>query len=425
MAEALSGKSYLRLVLLGAAIGIPAAVVAALFLALVHEAQHWLWTDLPEALGHEIPPWYLVLGLPVLGAAIVVLARRFLPGDGGHEPLEGLSTSPTPVSYAPGVILAALGTLVFGAVLGPEAPIIALGSVVGVMVTKFVTMGKQETAVISTAGEFSAISALFGGPIVAGALLIEAGVGLGANLLPILLPGLVAAAIGYLIFTGFGDFGGLNTPGLTVPDLPAYTGLHPPDLIVSVVVGVAAALVIAAAHRGGLSTRSLTGRLGMPVLLLAGGLAVGGLALLARALGANSQDVLFSGQSSVGVVATMGSAKIVMILLCAKFLGYAICLGCGFRGGPIFPSIFLGVALATFPVIWFGVSPTLAVAVGAAAGMAAQARLLLSPLILSALLIGSEALDAVPASVLAVAAAWITATFLDKRRTAAQAAASA
>ena len=33
--------------------------------------QHWLWTDLPDALGESGPPWYLVLGLPVAGGAIV------------------------------------------------------------------------------------------------------------------------------------------------------------------------------------------------------------------------------------------------------------------------------------------------------------------------------------------------------------------
>ena len=37
----------------------------------------------------------------------------------------------------------------------------------------------------------------------------------------------------------------------------------------------------------------------MPWLLLGGGLLVGALALAARGLGANSQDVLFSGQSAI------------------------------------------------------------------------------------------------------------------------------
>ena len=90
-------------------------------------------------------------------------------------------------------------------------------------------------------------------------------------------------------------------------------------------------------------------------------------------------------------------------------------LGCGFRGGPVFPAIFLGVAVATLATIGFGVSPTLAVAVGAAAGMAAGTRLLFSSVLLAALLVGRQGVDAVPAAVLAAAAAWITVAALDRR----------
>ena len=42
------GARALRLVVLGAVLGVPAALVAALFLALVHDVEHWLWTDLPQ-----------------------------------------------------------------------------------------------------------------------------------------------------------------------------------------------------------------------------------------------------------------------------------------------------------------------------------------------------------------------------------------
>jgi H+/Cl- antiporter ClcA len=238
-----SGAVYLRLVGLGAAVGIPAALVAALFLTLIHELQHWLW---PES-----PPWYLVLGLPICGALIVLGARQLLPGDGGHSPLGGLSTTPTPPRYVPGVALAALGTLGFGAVLGPEAPVIALGSAVGVAVSRLYRGGgEQGTAILSNAGSFSAVSALFGGPIVAGMLLVEGGVGIGAALLPALLPGLVAAAIGYLIFVGVRDWPGLEAPGLAVPNLPEYEGVHLYDLLVAVAIGLAAALAIGAGPRG-------------------------------------------------------------------------------------------------------------------------------------------------------------------------------
>ncbi len=407
-AGGLDGRAYLRLVLLGAAIGVPAALVAALFLALVHDLEHWLWHDLPDALGHSSAPWYLVVGIPVAGAAIVVGARLLLPGDGGHSPIEGLSMAPTPIADAPGVALAALGTLPFGAVLGPEAPVIALGSVVGVAAARFSPAGERATKVLASAGGFAAISALFGGPLVAGMLLVEGGIGMGAVLLPILLPGLVAAGVGYLVFVGFGDWGGLEAPGLVVSDLPLYDGVHLLDLVVAVVIGVVGALIVLVARRAGERVDGLGGRLALPALLLGGGLAVGLLAELGGRLGADPMDILFSGQASLNAVTSAGSTKIVLILLVGKLLAYVVSLGCGFRGGPVFPAIFLGVALASLTVVVFDVSPTLAVAVGTAAGAAAQTRLLITPVLLAAVLVGTQGTDAIPAAVLASAAAWLT-----------------
>jgi H+/Cl- antiporter ClcA len=352
----------------------------------------------------------------VTGAAIVYAARRLLPGNGGHEPIQGLATTPTPLRHAPGVAVAAIGTLAFGAVLGPEAPVIALGSVVGVALAKSLNAGAKGTALLSSAGSFSAISALFGGPLVAGMLMVEGGVGMGAALIPALLPGLVAAAVGYVIFVGLGDWGGLAAQGLAVPDLPAYNGTHVYDLLLAVAVGVLTALLIALVKRAALWLLAEgPGRLGMAGLLLGGALAVGVLAMLADLLGADSQDVLFSGQSSVPVVVGENTAGVVLVLLVAKALGYAISLGCGFRGGPIFPAVFLGVAIASLPVEWFGVSPTWAIAAGAAAGMAAQAQLIVAPVLFADLLVGHAGLDATPAAVLATAAAWLTTTALSQR----------
>ncbi len=414
--QASDGATYLRLILLAAAIGIPAAFLAALFLAFVHWLEHWLWTDLPHDLGASAPPWYLVLGLPVIGAGVVIAARMLLPGDGGHPPLGGLSTAPTPLRAGPGVALAAIGTLCFGPVLGPEAPLIALGSVVGMAVTLFVKLDERGKAVLGTAGSFSAISALFGGPLVAGMLLVEAGIGMGSALIPALLPGLVAAAVGYVIFVGFGTWGGLHETALTVPGLPLYHDIHVGDLLIGIGVGIAAALLITGVRLIGGRVDGLThGRARMPLLLVAGGLAVGLLALLARALGANSQDVLFSGQTSVPGLVAEQSMKIVLILLVAKALAYAVSLGCGFRGGPVFPAIFLGVALSSVAEIVFNTSPTLAVAVGTAAGMAAMIRLLFAPLLFAVLLVGPNGLHTMPAAVLASAAAWVVMAIIDPR----------
>lgn len=410
-----SGAKVLRLVVVGGLLGVPAALLAAVFLAIVHDLEHWLWTDLPNDIGTTTPPWYLVIGLPVVGAAVCAVARIVLPGDGGRSPLKGLTgDGPTPLAYAPGIALAALGTLSFGAVLGPEGPLIALGSVAGLAVATLARAGKRESAVLAAAGSFAA---LFGGPIVGGLMMVEGGVGLGAALIPTLIPGFVAAASGYVLFIGLGSWGGLSSQAIAVPGLPLYQGTHVLDLLVGIGVGVCAAVVVSSVRRyAGVVELRGPSRFSMPAMLLLGGLAVGLLAQIAQWLGANSQDVLFSGQSGIPDLIAQTSTKIVLILLVAKGVGYAISLGCGFRGGPVFPAIFLGVALATLCEVWFGISPTLAVAVGTAAGMTATSRLILTPIVFSALLVGHNGADTVSAAVLASAAAWLTLAALDGRR---------
>jgi chloride channel protein, CIC family len=204
--------------------------------------------------------------------------------------------------------------------------------------------------------------------------------------------------------------------GALGPRAAAYHGMHLRDLAIAVGAGIVMALLIEAVRR--LAT-GIAGpgraRAGVPAALLGGGLAVGALALLADGLGASSQDVLFSGQASIPSLVTEDSARIVLVLVAAKALAYAICLGCGFRGGPVFPAIFLGVGLVALAVIAFDVSPTLAIAVGTAAGTAAMMRLLLAPILFAGLLVGTAGVDAVPAAALAAVAAWLTIAAIDER----------
>ncbi len=401
-------RGYLLLILIGAAIGLPAALVASLFLATVHKLEEWLWTDLPDRLGEDSAPWYLIVGLPVAGALIVWLARRFLPGDGGHPPLQGIGGGVTPLRYAPGIALAALGTLPFGLVLGPEAPLIALGSAVGALVTPFVRLDDRAMTVLATAGSFSAVSALFGGPLVAGVLLLESGLAMGPQLIPALMPGLVAAAVGYLLFIGLGDWGGLNQAGLAVPNIPEYNGTRLGDLAMAVVAGVVIAVLLNRVRYLATRVQAVADRHGMLPMLLLGGLSVGAIALVATWLNTTDDEILFSGQSAVPEVVAEGSVGVLLVILVAKSLGYAISLGSGFRGGPIFPAIFIGITITSFAVVVFDASPTWAIAVGTAAGMAAGTEMVFSALLFSMLLVGQPGLDALPAAVLAVAAVWLT-----------------
>ena len=415
-ARGAEGRTLLTLIGLGVVIGAPAALLACLFLVAVHEIENWLWVDLPDLLGRDSPPWYLVVALPAVGGLVVWVARRQLPGDGGHTPLQGIGGGATPLRYVPSIALAALGSRPFGAVLGPEAPLIALGSAVGVTVAPLVNLDAKGKVVIGTAGSFSAVSALFGGPLVASFLLLESGLSAGAMLVPALLPGLVAAAVGYLLFTGVGDWPGLDQVGLAVPDLPAYEGTHIVDLLLGIAVGVLTALVLGVTRRLAERIDQVTARHHLLLALVLGGLTIGLLAQTARGLGASADEILFSGQAAVPAAVSETSLGVLFAILVLKAIGYAVSLGCGFRGGPVFPAIFIGVVIATFAVVMFDTSPTWAVAVGAAAGMAGGSHLVFSGLLFSMLLVGTGGLDALPAAVFAGTAAWLTRAAIPDRK---------
>ena len=187
-------------------------------------------------------PWFLVLGLPVAGALIVIVARRLLPGDGGSYAAWRTVEAADSAAHVPGVVLAASGTLSFGAILGPELPVIALGSAVGVVLSAS-QAGPREAAVLANAGAFSAISALFGGPLVAGMLLIEAdSMRRGAAARASAGPRLGCRRLHDLY--RFRQLRRHATAGLTVPNLPPYTGVHLVDLVVALAVGLAAVVAI-------------------------------------------------------------------------------------------------------------------------------------------------------------------------------------
>jgi len=161
-------RGYLALLVLAAILGVPIAAVAYGFLKLVDVIQKAVFTQLPSGLGFDGEPlWWPLLPLALAGV-LVALTIRYLPGKGGHSPADGFKARGvvTP-DQIPGVFLAALATLSLGAVLGPEAPLIALGGGLAVLALHFSkrNMPAQTLAVVGSAGSFAAIATLFGSPL--------------------------------------------------------------------------------------------------------------------------------------------------------------------------------------------------------------------------------------------------------------------
>ena len=418
---ALSRTAYLRTLLLAAALGVPVAVAAVLFQTALHDLTDFVWEDVPDWLDWSEPAaWYVVL-VPTLAGVLVALALR-LPGHGGHSPLEGLGVDQVRPVDLGSILLAAIASLGLGLVLGPEAPLIALGLGLPALIARFVQLQDAEMRLLVLAGAFAAIAALFGGPLVAALMLLELLAISGAlparALGTALIPGFVAAGTGALIFTGVGDWSGLHQENLSLPALPGYDAVRLVDLLWCLVLALAVALAIGAARR--LAFRIARRGADRPAgLLVAAGLLVGVLAVAFRELADRPVDfVLFSGQAALPELVAEGSAGVLLLVVLVKGLAYALSLGAGFRGGPVFPAIAIGMALGVGAAdLLPSFETTPAITAGIAAGAAFVLRAPFSSALLASVLVGASAPDVAPVAVLAaVVGALAAAAFPDPER---------
>ena len=408
----LRSRRYAALLVFAAILGAPIAAFAYGFLKLVAVLEKAVFTQLPSGLGfHGEPLWWPLLPLALAGV-LVALTIRYLPGTGGHSPADGFHAGgPPTAAQIPGVFLAALATLSLGAVLGPEAPLIAMGGGLAVLVVHFAKrdMPKQTIAVIGAAGSFAAIATLFGSPLPAAFLLMEVS-GLGGVMLDVaLLPGLLAAGIGALIFVGLDTWTGFGTFSLAVPNLPPYAHPDVAQFGWALVLAPAAAVVGTACRRFALALRpQVERRLVMFTALC--GLAVAGLAIaFAAGTGKSSSEVLFSGQTALGPFISQAagySIGTLLLLLACKSLAYSVSMG-SFRGGPTFPAMFIGAvggaAMSHLP----GLPLVPAVAMGIGATTVAVLRLPLSSVLLVTLLLSSDGLAVMPLVIVAVVVAHV------------------
>jgi H+/Cl- antiporter ClcA len=405
-------RSYVKLLVLAGIVGVPISVAAYGFLKVVAWLQDELFTELPEALGFDAPPTWWPLPLLALSGLLVALAILHLPGTGGHSPADGFKAGGAlPAEQLPGVVLAAVATLSFGVVLGPEAPLILMGSGLGVLAVRLAARDTPDkaTAVVAAAGSFAAISSLLGSPLLGAFLLLEAS-GLGGPMLGlVLVPGLLAAGIGMLIFIGLDSLTGFGTFSLAIPGVPPFDR---PTLALfgwAIVFGLVAPVIgrgiqlLAVAVRAHVERRMV---LLMPVV----GLGIAGLAIgFGEATGHSASNVLFSGQDDMGPLiagaAGWSAGALVLLVLC-KGLAYALALS-SFRGGPVFPAMFIGAAAGMAASNLPGLELVPAIAMGIGAMCTVMLTLPLTATLLATLLLGADGLATMPLVIVAVVVAYV------------------
>ena len=317
-------------------IGVASSLVLIVVMKVAAVLQTILWTALPVKLGISTnSPGWIMMMLTLTGIA-VGLVIRYSPGHAGPDPaLEPLIGAPVSRSALPGLVIALIIGLAGGVSLGPEHPIMAVNIALAVFLGArlFPRVGALDWTILASAGT---IGALFGTPIAA-ALIFSQTLS-SDNDVPLwdkLFAPLMAAAAGALTTSLFFH------PHFSLP-IPHYGQMQLTDILCgAVVVAIAIALGMIAVwclprlHR-------LMHRLKHPVLILGmGGFilgvlgAIGGTVTLFKGLD-EMQQLAFSQVFSVSDYLLFALVKLAALVIAAA---------CGFRGGRIFPAVFVGVAL--------------------------------------------------------------------------------
>jgi H+/Cl- antiporter ClcA len=397
-----------------AAIGLVAALAAWAFLQVAHQLQDGLYDHVPGWLGFDSTPRWWSLPLLLLGGLLAGLAIARLPGNGGHIPAEGFNAGgATPPIELPGVLLAALASIAFGAVLGPEAPLIALGGALGIIAHRLVapTQPPEFRQLLVACATFSAVALIFGSPIIAAVILIEA-TGIGGDKLPrVIVPGLLAAGIGSLVSIGLGSFTGLSSSSFAIGalTLPPFDRPSVSDFLWTILLAAVVAVGAAVVSRAGRQILDVVKARPVAGAVIGGALVSLLAVAFSYAAGHPPEEVLFSGQTALnGLVADAGAWSVGALLLVVLFKGaaWAISLA-AFRGGPTFPAMFLGAAAGVIFSHLPGFDLTPAVAVGMGAGVASILRLPLSAVVLATILTLKAGAGSSPLIIVGVVVAYL------------------
>lgn len=317
-------------------IGIASSLVLIVAMKIAAILQSILWSDLPAHVGiaADSPLWIIAI-LTLTGIA-VGLVVRFSPGHGGPDPAtESLIGAPIATNALPGLLAALILGLAGGVSLGPEHPIMVVNIALAVALGSrlFPRVSSLDWTILAASGT---IGALFGTPVAA-ALIFSQTLNNSSDV-PLwdrLFAPLLAAAAGALT-TGI-----FFHPNFTLP-IPHYPHLRIVDIIsgaivtlIAIAVGMVAVWCLPRLH-------ALIHRLKNPVLMLGiGGFLLGILGVI------GGHITLFKGLDEMQQLAssqTLGAGDFLLIAV-VKLAALVLASACGFRGGRIFPAVFVGVSL--------------------------------------------------------------------------------
>ncbi|WP_177212650.1 chloride channel protein [Geodermatophilus ruber] len=314
-------------------LGIALAVAALAFLGLVTGGTK-LWFTLPKNPDWLSGRWWWVAVTAAAGVLVGVLRRVLrvpatLPGT--LKELREQRVEPSTVLKA---VAVSLVSLVGGASLGPEDALGKMGGGLGTWVSERRRLDADTSATNTLSGMSAAYGGLLSSPILATSLTLEIARPRSARLGSALVASLLSSTVAFAVY--FPIAGSTFLGIYSVPSFPYEDW----QLAAAVPLGlVAGALALVIAVTTGLLTK-LTAPLGRRTIIRStlGGIVFG-------LVGVALPLTLFTGTSQLTTVLDHGAALgagLLIAVVFAKILVFALCEATGFIGGPILVTLFIG-----------------------------------------------------------------------------------
>ncbi|MDG3016418.1 ion channel protein [Corynebacteriales bacterium D3-21] len=334
-------------------VGVGSALVLIAVSVVANKIEHFLWNWLPDECGlAEDNRWWIFGTLTVTGILVGLIVWK-MSGHAGPDPATtGLVATPLKPRILPSLALTLIIGLAGGVSLGPENPIVAINVALAVWVLSkaWPKLPPMFGLMLAAAGT---IGAMFGTPVAAALLFTEMKeMHSDGQLWDKLFGPLVAAGSGSLTMYL------LASPVLSV-NVPAYGTPHWMDLVSATVIGIAAMLLGFVALYAFEPLHWLFHKLPNPfVAITLGGVVLGVLGAI------GGKITLFKGLDEMKELASTASQHTtqgLVLITVVKLVALVVAGACGFRGGRIFPAVFIGVgaglvATSLFPSIPVGLA---------------------------------------------------------------------
>ena len=315
--------TLLKWMVLGGVIGLVGGIIGSLFHIGVDTATQM-------RLAH---PWVLYL-MPVGGLAIVGLYKLCrLEGKGTNAIIESVHFGESvPILLVPVIFVSTVITHLCGGSAGREGAALQIGGGLGYEAGKLLHLGEKDLPLATLCGMSGVFSALFGTPLTATVFALEVisvGVLYYAGLVPCITAAMAAFGVSTLM--------GVEPTRFAVAMPPVTLETMVPVVALAILCAVVSILFCKGLHW---TERLLDRGFRSPwVRVLAGSVLLIGMSLLTNG------DYNGAGMDVI-TRALAGEADGWAWLL--KILFTAVTIGCGFKGGEVVPSFFVGAAFGCF-----------------------------------------------------------------------------